>query len=303
MAKRVRKKSPTSNLWRDFAGRHPKSPFLKCDPLYTLSEPIIDAVKRAVPQFFSEVQEAFERDLARTASFGFFHQQASGIPTARQAEDGERTWQERHAETDQRIHEMLISELQSVGVSGGEIQEYFQATAQHRDAIDARQAAYIGWLVTNGLFRRELEALRARWEGTVKALDVFPRTPMWPFFSEPRSDVDGQAKFGEECRAFYERWGLEQLLTWDWPVPMDPDLVGGMPPDLHRLTETGIVQFVPWYLLRGETVNLQDVVRQRRIGSAPDHLRDWVVGRAKGKDMGDVRYARLRWLYLTMNWP
>jgi hypothetical protein len=40
------------------------------------------------------------------------------------------------------------------------------------------------------------------------------------------------------------------------------------------------------------------VVRQARIGSAPDHLRDWVVGRAKGMDLGDVRYARVAWLYL-----
>ena len=70
--------SPDIHAWEAFAERHAGNPFLGLDPLYALSEPIIDAIGRESPGFFDAGQERFERDLARTAHFGFFLRRAYG---------------------------------------------------------------------------------------------------------------------------------------------------------------------------------------------------------------------------------
>lgn len=62
---------PPQEPWEDFSRRHQGHPFLELDPLYSLTEPIIDAVKAEVRAFFAKDQEDFERDLARTAGVGF----------------------------------------------------------------------------------------------------------------------------------------------------------------------------------------------------------------------------------------
>src|SRR5262245_24431605 len=76
MARRIRRASPLG-AWRAFSRRHRGNSFLEYESLYALSEPLIDAILAEVPGFFAG-QEEFERDLARTASFGFFHQRAMG---------------------------------------------------------------------------------------------------------------------------------------------------------------------------------------------------------------------------------
>jgi hypothetical protein len=60
-----------------------------------------------------------------------------------------------------------------------------------------------------------------------------------------------------------------------------------------------MVLFVPWHLLRGEQLDLRDVVRQARLSSAPDHLLDWVNKRSdqRSAEFGDARFATIRWLY------
>ena len=57
--------------WEAFRSRHAGHRFLDYDPLYALSESLIESIKRHVPDFFRSDEERFERDLARTASFGF----------------------------------------------------------------------------------------------------------------------------------------------------------------------------------------------------------------------------------------
>ncbi len=65
-------------VWEAFARRQAGNPFLELDTLYALTEPIIDAIQANVCNFFTADQKGFERDLARTASFGFFYQRPLG---------------------------------------------------------------------------------------------------------------------------------------------------------------------------------------------------------------------------------
>jgi len=65
-------------VWTAFAQRHRGHPFLNEDPLYALTEPVIDALVEEVPSFFESELEWFERDLARTACHGFFLRRVIG---------------------------------------------------------------------------------------------------------------------------------------------------------------------------------------------------------------------------------
>ena len=73
----------------------------------------------------------------------------------------------------------------------------------------------------------------------------------------------------------------------------------GLRQGVDLLSSGGVVLFLPWYLLRGEKLDLGGVVRQCRLGSAPEHLRGWVnKGASRGSDpLGDARYGTIRWLY------
>jgi hypothetical protein len=104
--------------------------------------------------------------------------------------------------------------------------------------------------------------------------------------------------FAEDFLAFYCRWNLQQMLTWEWPVPMEPDLVGGVLGDEGPLAEAGVPVFLPWYVLRGEKLNLGEVVRRSRATDTPRHLRPWVrKTRRKKEVLGDRHYERLAFLY------
>jgi len=284
--------------WEEFAHRQAGHPFLQHDPLYALSEPIIDAIKPAVPTFFTEDQERFERDLAQTASFGFFHRNPMGL-TARDRQADPRTGlslREQHERSTRAINEMIAEELGRDGLTDGEIDEYLRRHAEKREVIETRQDAYVGWLISNQGFRDEVRELRASWELVVQERGRFPRYPRWPNLDGP----GGTDAFHENCYRFYCRWGLDRMLTWDWPVPMEPDLVGRpLRAAEHRLAVAGVILFVPWYLLRGEKLDLQGIAQLARTNCGATHLRDWLHNQSsrRGDELGDIRYERLQWIY------
>ena len=299
MAKRTITRHREFSEWEEFAGRHAGHPFLQHDPLYALSEPIIDAIKDEVPTFFAADQESFERDLIQTASFGFFHRRALGPSAAIKRPDPESglSLQERRERTERDITEMLAEELRRDGLAKGEIDEYLQQNAGKREIIDARKDAYAGWLISNGQFHDEVGKLRSSWEPLVRKVGRFPTYPRWPFVNDlSRTAVPDE--FRDACYGFYRRWGLDKMITWDWPVPMEPDFSVGMVRDLPLLSEAGLVLFVPWYLLRGDALNLQGVAQNARTACEAEHLWDWLHKHSGGKgEIGDIRFSLLRWIY------
>src|SRR4051794_28351813 len=66
--------------WAAFSSRHPGHPFLAEDPLYALTEEVINAISTSstLPGFFSPDEEDFERDLYLTTGHGFFHRRPIG---------------------------------------------------------------------------------------------------------------------------------------------------------------------------------------------------------------------------------
>lgn len=279
---------PKYREWNEFAQRHAGNSFLKVNPLYSLSEPIIDAIVASAPQFFTSANERFERDLAKTVSFGFFYRRALGL----NIKDIE-TCDSRHQRSEDAIKQMLNKEFRQDGVEEGEIRRYWQRAARRREIILHRMEAYSGWLISNPIFRNEVRDLKKAWEAQIKKLGFFPRYPRWLFLEDETKKKLPPEAF-EEFLKFYRRWGLDHFLTWDWPVPMEPDLVGGLLNDLDKLTDAGMMLFIPWYLLRGEKLNLQEVAHAARTGSGATHLFEWLKIE---KPEGDIHFRNLQWVY------
>jgi hypothetical protein len=282
--------------WQAFVRRHAGLPFAASETLYALTEPIIEAVQAELPGFLRPAEEGFERDLARTASFGFFHGRVLGFTAAREAR-ADTSLRERQGRAARAVRAMLGEEYRASGVPERAVEESAQAAAKRGAGISRRQHSFTGWLVTQPAFHREVAALRAAWGPQIARLGRFPAYPRWPL-----DELGREAGVPEEFRAgllaFNRRWGLDQLLTWEWPVPMEPDLVGGLLGWDDGLAEAGLLLFVPWYLVKGQKLDLQELARQRRLTAVPPHLRGWVqAGGARRDELGDVRYERLAWLY------
>jgi len=254
--------------WEQFASRHAGNPFLEVDPLYALTKEILQEITSQIPTFFTEEQLCFEHDLIGMASLGFWHGRALGLPETGTTQ-GE-SLQQRHERAAREIVELLGEEMRRDGLTELEIKEHFQKRAASREVIGPRKQAYAGWLLVNSRFRDEVRSLRTNWATLVQQIGRFPRYPRWLISAECDPDIPND--FREDLLAFYRQWGLDQMATWDLPVPMEPDLVGGMLSDLHLLSETGVTLFVPWYLLRGEKLNLQDLARLERESAVPPHL-------------------------------
>lgn len=298
MANAVTGTSSSHPEWDAFAHRHAGSTFLEQDPLYALSEELIDSIVKFAPGFFTAAEVEFERDLARTASFGFFlHTPLGSAHEGAEHENGP-TLAERQEETGKQIDDLLAEEMRRAGVDQEDLGAYFTQHAAQRERTVSRQAAYAGWLLLNAEYRTELRHLRECWEGAVRVAGRFPRLPMW-LMSDPTEGAELPNGFRDACYRFFTRWGLDALLTWDWPVPMEPDLNIGLRENMDLLSSAGAVLFVPWYMLRGGVLNLQDVIQWCRLASTPDHLFGWVnkQGHRKGGDLGDARYTTIRYLY------
>ncbi|HEY7327795.1 MAG TPA: hypothetical protein VH592_09160 [Gemmataceae bacterium] len=148
----------TDPVWEDFARRHAGNEFLKYDALYALTEPIIDAIKDGAPRFFSPEQELFERDLARTASFGFFYRHPLGrVVELPPEEPGQPSLDERERHSVQQIDKMLGEEMARTGATPYEIEEFFEGSAEREERVYDRQDAFAGWLVTNRSFTAKPE--------------------------------------------------------------------------------------------------------------------------------------------------
>jgi len=308
--------APRDAVWEAFAARHSGHPFLQLDPLYALTEDVIDAVQLHIADFFTADNERFERDLARTAGNGFFLRRLiSGTTPAPQSRAAlaerpgltiEQFLEERDRVPEasavaQAVAEQLAPILKPEWLPDGRLDRALRAidemiaaltgkhapTARGHAATHARQReaqrslhqrleAYVGWLVTNPHFRAELRALRAAHGKAVALRGGFPVRPGLAAHGTARQRAPRPGSCVAACLSFYKRWSLERLLTWDVPVPMEASLSVLMAGELELPAEEGAVLFFPWYLLRGSRLDLRQLGRRLRLES-PAHLRGWVL--------------------------
>lgn len=285
-----RRRSSSKSIWNKFSKRHARHPFLQRDVLYSLTEELIVAIHSAMPTFFDERNLVFERDLAATVSFGFFQKRAYGAVSS---DDDER--HRRHSE---EIDRMMLKEMYAAGRKDFDAREYEATHQEYRILIDDRKEAYRGWLVLQRTYRKELTDMKNKWQSQLACIGRFPIYPRWPF-TDQEAVFECEPVFYEEMLNFYRRWGLDSLATWDWPNPMEPDFNTQMLEDHQPLGQTGITLFIPWYLLRGERLDLQSFIQGSRVYYCEEHLKDWLEPQPSGKrsNTSDIRFRNIDWLY------
>ena len=154
--------------------------------------------------------------------------------------------------------------------------------------MQLRSVAYTAWLITNKTFREEWAPYVELWQEDIASDGRFPLR-LDSLFGERFDFEDPEV---DQMLNFFSRWSLRSFLTWDLPVPMVPQLSGivrGHPLDL---ADGGLLIFLPWHLLRDQSISLKDLSAELISTAKPDHLSEWLVrGNTGNKKMG---YQRLR---------
>jgi len=280
--------------WEALTRAHPASRFLCSDPLYALSAPLIDAIRDAIPTFFTPEDERFKRDLARSASLCFFCHRPLGDTSGTEA--GQRA-EERWERSQREIHEMLEEELRLGNIPPGEIRDHFETEQTQLDTTNEHLEAYLGWLVLNPMFRLDVRDLRTRWESAIREVGRFPRFSLM-LLPDPTAESGLPAECRDEFYEFYAAWCLDSMQTWEVPIAMFPDLNLDFGRDPRFQRRSGVSLFIPWSMIQGESVNFRELMARSRTISVPDHLREWAPPAGQnGPDLGRLRHRNLFWLY------
>jgi hypothetical protein len=295
-----KKRGDGPGLWEEFAERHEGHPFLKLDPLYSLPEVLIDIIagkqegpkrkaRGEAPDFLTEEEVAFERDLSRTVSGGFVFNKPFfwRLP-------GEEPFQDplldplKAQKLLDAFKDLRFEFLQYSGLNPLQVRAVFATEKKYETLADTRTAAYAGWLVLNRRFRDERDALRQEFGRYVEEFRFFP---WFPEGTQP------DATF-EPLLEFYGRWGLGGFLTWDLPFPLQPALFHdrGYNPSLMGMS--GINLFIPSYLLRDGRLDLRQLTKHMLKTQDPSHLGGWLeTASCRRQQPGDTRLRNALILY------
>lgn len=158
--------------------------------------------------------------------------------------------------------------------------------------IFQRQQAYVAWLLTSQLFLRERDSIRRKWG---KSVDQLGRLPV--SLTRPQSgSIEIVAKMNRsklfnmitDFTAFYQRWHLLGLATWDLPIPLGANL--GAPSTVNTflgLQDAPAIQLSKPLRLQAR-FPYDQVLRHR----SEAHLEKW-QSLTRQQDPAGIKYARL----------
>src|SRR5205823_82629 len=127
-----------------------------------------------------------------------------------------------------------------------------QGEPEEEFLLRRRREAYAGWLVLNPTYSAEANALRQQCQRWVIREGRFPCVGEYLGRAAPPDEDLKRCR--DKFLRFYQRWGLDRLLTWELPLPMNvvrceiAELAGQAP------SMAGVALLIPWPLLRGEQV-------------------------------------------------
>ena len=277
--------------WTRFEAIYSDHPALREDVIYALPHSLIDAIceEPGLEDFLSEEEAIFERDLADCEVGGFFLESPFSIPSQIELTFKRTMLPGLKADVKQKV-----KAANSTGDSSPQAKGRNDAQKKALEKMKQDAATdcwgYAGWLVTEQGFLKERDEFRSRWEPTVKELGYLPPRP-------PHVDLDASevvAEYREFMAAYLEflnRWGLQELVTWDLPVPLRPLHFGPGREFPSNIMSAGYMFWEPCYRLREDKKRLNLVAEVFLDQAVPEHLRGWLSDRPP--KWGPERFARV----------
>ncbi|MBA3480401.1 MAG: hypothetical protein H0T51_01170 [Pirellulales bacterium] len=282
------------SAWDTLHERYRDHPALAAETVYALPPQLLDLLQRDLPCVLPSDDERFERDLTEAATVGFFRKRPIHYPrlnpyAAMSPNDST------HQITT-KLNDMLEEYMAERGASPETISEYYESADRERTIVEEWRFSYAGWLATSSAFRRDRDRVRLQSKAVTGRLPAIEQS-MTRSSSLPEDDNEAEEFLGVWL-PFFHRWGIEELATWDLPVPMRAELSNTTLYDFHDVAEAGIAVFVPWYLTRHRGFDLYSVADQRGLVHSPPELGEWLF--PKQKDWGPKRYLMMLRMYVYL---
>lgn len=263
--------------------------------VYAVPTPLIDLIVRRLPGFFTELEENFERELSEKAGSGFFQGQPFWYaPVGTSAPSrAESSLDVKVKRDNEKVLAMLEDEMRNNGVSSAQIEQDRLAAAREQEVITQWSWGYAGWLATNGEFRRQCRSMKALLGARLgeAGLPRIPRT-----LHGQGTSVEDHIEFTKWWGPFYCSWGIEALTTWELPMPLRAELNAPCMYNLSSLSGAGVNLFIPWYLLRHRSFDINALAEQRQRQTMPKSLNDWL--NSSDGSWGPSRYLTMLRLYV-----
>lgn len=290
MAKRSQKRQPAAadDPWQQMVASFRGHPALDADTVYALPEMLVESIKAEVPSFFSDEDVRFETELERLSGSGFFLRRPFTfgplLPAVSNLDD---------LRTDE-----LQRDAKEIFGEGSDFHAYCRAQLAWKQKLQKRQAGYIGWLITEPEFVRSRDAFCDHWCEEIQQIG-FPGFPLSYLGERPPSVPVDKRQFHEHTMAFYRKWGLETFATRELAVPLNPVLITAPLYDLESIRGAGMMTFIPWYLLRHQDFDMNELFAQQRALDPIPQLQEWL--NHSPKNWGHERFALILQLYVFVD--
>jgi len=270
---------------------------LDYEPLHAMPMQLIDLVKKELPEFLVGMEKK-ERRLTKLCAekdiIGFAWQRGvSSFLLHTRPVDAVMP------DTLEILNEARCEGKELAAYSESDVRSMLEDLEVRSRDVDSRLAGYAGWLMTTPQFLHELSQLKGRGATIVAEAREFPQIS-WLHDDATLGAAgrlgemsEDESAFRNDYRDFCKRWCLNRLVTWDLPEPTGPSgcrLVAGIIPDL---AQQGVGVFIPYGFVNPTEIDLSQLVRDLRTGTAPEHLRDWVdEGLQERRGAGSKRFAQ-----------
>lgn len=293
--------TPEHSHWKTLAREYRSDPRLEAEEIFALPRRFVQMIRRFAPSILQSKDVAFESRLRELSATGFWRQRPffSGVlePDPLQAKeyspDSVSDWKERAEEWFGQLVLEEFSTSTSTTVSTDRREEFRGNLRQH---VGLRLKGYVGWLVTDPLFRREVFRFQRMHQVLVQSPADFPRMKDLVLVPKyPGTAPDHIRRFRMDAHQLLDRWVLAGLTTWNLPEPVVPGFLTGDSIPQNNMAPVGFSVFVPWTLLADRSLGLREFADYHTSKADLSHLQEWLGGSTR---WGFERFARMLDMYV-----
>ena len=268
---------------------------LSVEPIYAIPQRILDHLKSRLPEFLTVSELANERRFTEYCRSVY----ALGIYCGIFVHHSVLTNETAHIVEEDIFHELGWGQY----ATSAALNQSIKVAAERSFPVEQQLEGYRGWLLTDPLFLEERDVLKSKWNATISRIGIFPTlAPIRQIESLSSQDsmnsVDATVLVAE-FTAFYRRWQLSQLATWDLPQPIGANL--GCPASIGKsigVEDSPTIQLPPTIRLPARFPTSELIQ-----GHPKDHLAGWksVLDCRHPQNYGIERFGRIFQLHFYRN--